>query len=124
MTFFPRLASIFAAALVTPLTAAPWNGHGGDPQHSAIAAGPSQPFATVRWTTPVDDSEPSEPILIHYGSPIITQANTVVVPVRAADSSFRLEAHSGINGSLLWSTPTDFVTAPSTVAGCRVFHPR
>ena len=63
--------------------------------------------------TPVDESNPTEPIYIHYGSPIITGANTVLVPVRTAAGGYRLEARQGASGSLLWGTPTDFVNAPS-----------
>ena len=63
--------------------------------------------------TPVDESNPTEPIYIHYGSPVITGANTVLVPVRTATGGYRLEARQGTNGSLLWGTPTDFVNAPS-----------
>lgn len=93
---------------------AAWLGHGGDPQHTAVSSVPSQSLDGIRWSTSVDDTLPSEPILIHYGSPMITAQNTVIVPVRATSTSFRLEARDGISGSLLWSQPTDFLTAPSS----------
>jgi hypothetical protein len=61
----------------------------------------------------VDDNAPSAPILIHYGSPVITGDNTVLLPVREASNGFRIDARNGADGSLLWSTPTNFATAPS-----------
>jgi hypothetical protein len=90
-----------------------WLGHAGDPQHTAVTQVPSLPFGGVRWTARVDDTIVSPPILIHYGSPVITESNTVLVPVRGLNDAYRVEARLGFDGSLLWSAPTDFVTAPS-----------
>jgi hypothetical protein len=106
-------AMLAGCALWPWRVAAQWNGHASDPQHTALSSVPTQPLNGIRWTTPVDESAASEPILIHYGSPVITQSNTVVVPVREADGGYRLEARRGSDGSLLWNAPTDFVNAPS-----------
>jgi hypothetical protein len=100
-----------------------WNGHAGDPQHTAISAVQTQPLNGIRWSTPVDLNNPSEPILIHYGSPVITQANTVVVPVRGAGGAYSIEARSGIDGALLWNRPTPFLNAPSTGGWVPSFSP-
>lgn len=104
-----------AALLVSfaPLALAQWNEHGGDPQHTAISTVPTLPLNGIRWQTKVDESDPQEPILIHYGSPVITAANTVLVPVRTATGSYRIEARSGSTGAELWERATDFVNAPS-----------
>jgi hypothetical protein len=112
-----------ASLLITNTHAGPWNGHGGDPQHSAISSVPSLPLNGIRWMASVDDNLPSEPILIHYGSPIITAANTVVLPVRGPGNSFRLDARNGADGSLLWSTPTNFAPAPSNGSWVPSFSP-
>src|SRR6059058_2449562 len=77
---------------------AQWSGYAGNPQHTAISTVASQSLGAIRWSTPVDESNPSSPIHIHYGSPLITAGNTVVVPVREADGSFRIDARRGSDG--------------------------
>ena len=49
-------------------------------------------------------------LLIHYGSPVITARNTVIVPVKTgASGGFRLEARSGVDGAALWSATSDYI---------------
>ncbi len=48
-------------------------------------------------------------MLTHYGSPMITRSNTVLVPVKTgATSGFRIEAHKGSTGTLIWQLTTDY----------------
>lgn len=103
---------LLLALLPAPLFAQ-WNQHAGDAQHTGITTVPSLSLDSIRWSTPVDENTLGDPIYIHYGSPVATAANTIVVPVRAAGGAFRLDARNGADGSLLWSSPTDFLTAPS-----------
>jgi len=66
---------------------------------------------TIRWQTPVDlNPQYSGSILYtHYGSPLITSKNLVLVPVKTgAKGDFRLEAHQGTNGKLVWSINSDY----------------
>lgn len=91
-----------------------WPGHAHDSQHTAISSVAAQPLDKIHWSVPVDltpnvqDGE----ILIHYGSPVITPANTVIVPVKTGTNSFRVEAHNGATGALIWSLNTNY-KAPS-----------
>jgi hypothetical protein len=48
-------------------------------------------------------------LYIHYGTPVITAANTVILPVKTgATGSFKVEAHSASNGALLWTQSSDY----------------
>ena len=78
----------------------------------------------VRWSTPVDESAVTEPIYIHYGSPIVTAANMVLVPVRASGGGYCLDARRSSDGTLLWETMTDYVNAPSNAGWVPSFSPR
>jgi hypothetical protein len=90
-----------------------WRTHSHDAQHSADAGVASLYPQTIRWKTPVDlDPQYASGgvLYTHYGSPVITTKNTVLVPVKtAAYGSFRLEAHSGATGALLWLINSDYV---------------
>ncbi|TFW32693.1 hypothetical protein [Massilia horti] len=89
-----------------------WLGFGGDAQHSAITQVATQPLARIRWKTAVDTAPQYNDhgyLFVHYGSPVITAANTVIVPVkRAAQELYRVEARSGTDGALLWSVDSDY----------------
>lgn len=48
-------------------------------------------------------------LYIHYGTPVITAANTVILPVKTgATDGFKVEAHTASNGALLWTLPSDY----------------
>jgi len=92
-----------------------WRGFAGDPQHTALSTVAAQSLDGIRWQTPVDlDPQYSgTSLLIHYGSPVVTTANTVIVPVKVGSSGgFRVEAHNGSDGALLWKAPSDYLLPP------------
>lgn len=94
---------------------APWNNYAHDPQHTAISATSSQALTRIFWQTPVDlDPQYSgDELFIHYGSPLITSGNTILVPVKTgATGGFRIEARRGFDGSLIWSLPSDYILPP------------
>jgi len=72
-------------------------------------------------------------LLTHYGSPVISSTNTVLVPVKAGSQGpFRFEARSGSNGALMWSADSDYLVPPhnwfpsynlTLTAGGRVYAP-
>ena len=91
--------------------ALPWRGHGHDPQHTAISRVASKPVQRILWQTPVDlDPQYSGNVLyIHYGSPLVTRQNTVMVPVKTGmNDGFRIEARAGADGVLKWSADSDY----------------
>ncbi len=92
-----------------------WSSFGRDQHHTALSLSPSQPLNGLHWSTPVDLNPQLSggELLIHYGSPLVTAQNTVIVPVKTgATSGFRVEAHSAVNGTLQWSLPSDYVLPP------------
>jgi len=88
-----------------------WSNFAHDAQHTGQSAVASQPLKRIRWQTPVDlnPQYSGGELLIHYGSPLVTAANTVIVPVKTgATGGFRVEAHNGADGSLVWSMPSAY----------------
>jgi hypothetical protein len=89
-----------------------WSSYAHDPQHTAISDVPAQPLTGIRWQTPVDLAVASAGT--HYGSPLVTQANTVIVPVKTGDTDgYEVEGFDGGTGALKWTVTTDY-SAPSS----------
>lgn len=97
-----------------PTVAAAWLSYGGDAQHTAQSSVKTQALNRIVWQTPVDVAPQYSSqgyLLVHYGSPVITLKNTVVVPVkRGVTDSFRVEARLGATSALVWSVDSDFVS--------------
>ena len=95
-----------------------WACYGGSAQHRSIAPASAQPLNRVLWSTPVDlDPQygPEGILYAHYGSPVITAKNTILVPVKkGAYDGFRIEARNGSNGALLYNIETDYSTVSAS----------
>lgn len=121
-TFLSRCVRSSLAVLALSLCAsyataqAPvWDGYARDQQHSALSTIPSQPLSRILWQTPVDlnPQYSGNELLIHYGSPSVTAANTVIVPVKTgANDGFEIKGINGNDGSLLWTQTTDYTLPP------------
>ncbi len=88
-----------------------WYGYGRDAQHSAQVSVTPQPLTRVHWSIPVDLSPQYSggDLLIHYGSMVITETNTAIIPVKTgAADGFRVEARNGASGALLWQAASDY----------------
>jgi hypothetical protein len=100
----------------TLLTTSAWQGYASNAQHTALSAVASNSLQSILWHTPVDlnpQHTSSGDLLIHYGSPSITAANTVLVPVKTgAASGFEVRAFSGKTGTLEWTVTTDYSLMP------------
>ncbi len=89
-----------------------WVSFGGNVQHTALSVVATQPFTKIQWQTPVDlDAEyRNGDLLSHYGSPVISERNTVVVPLKTGRTGgFKVQGRSGTAGALLWSLDSDYV---------------
>jgi hypothetical protein len=102
--------------LSPPVNGPAWTAFGGDPQHTSVAQITTQDLSRIRWRTAVDMAPQYSPqgyLLVHYGPPVITSRNTVIVPVkRGAANDYAVEAHAGYDGSRLWSMASDYVMPP------------
>ena len=89
-----------------------WTGFAADAQHTGVAAASPQPLDSVHWQVRVDHHPQyagGEGPFSHYGSPMITSTNTVVVPTRiGARKGFELRAYDGVNGHRTWRLPTHY----------------
>ncbi|MBL8524946.1 MAG: hypothetical protein JNN20_14745 [Betaproteobacteria bacterium] len=108
------IASVRAriGALLSPVSGASWPGFGRDTQHTGLSSVAAQSLDRIRWSTPVDLAPQYSGTLLfaHYGPPVITPRNTVLLPVKTGPSGgFRFEARSGANGSLLWTQSSDYI---------------
>jgi hypothetical protein len=132
----PTPSRLVRPTTISPLDGMPsWNSYAHDAQHTALADVASLSLNDgIRWRVPVDLSPPAG-LGIHYGSPVITSNNTVIVSVKTApdyNAGWRLEAHSGADGHLMWTQttsysppPYDWVPSYSAVltAGGRLYYP-
>jgi hypothetical protein len=93
-----------------------WPGYAGGPQHNAVSNVASQFPQKILWSTPVDLNPQNQfgVLNIHYGSPLVTEKNTVIVPVKTgAVQGFRVEAHKGSDGTLVWQLDSDYTLPPT-----------
>jgi hypothetical protein len=113
VVLLPSIALLLMA--FAPRVEAAWSMHAGNAQHTALAAVPTQPLQEIHWQMPVDlqPQYTGTNLLIHYGSPLVTESNTVLVPVKVGVAdTFRVEARRGSDGQLLWQLDTDYELPP------------
>lgn len=117
--FFAIPGSLFAQALNIP-----WSGYAHDAQHTAISGSASQSLIKKHWWTPVDTTSPGGTIYIHYASPMITAANTALVPVKTTAGSsvaFMIRAFAaGVSGnspSPIYTLTSDYTLPPPNGQG-------
>jgi hypothetical protein len=79
---------------------------GGNAQHTSNYTVPAQNLNTIKWSTIIDFNNVSP---AHYGSPLITAGNTVLVPVKIANDGFRVDGFNGNNGAPKYVIPTDYI---------------
>jgi len=104
-----------AFALAQGAAAASWQGHAGNAQHTAIATPPAQSISRIHWKTPIDLDPQivNGELKIHYGSPLITPADTVIIPVKTGKAGgYRIEAHDHATGTVLWTLTSGYQPPP------------
>lgn len=89
----------------------PWLGYGANAQHTARSRYAAQHLTRIKWHTPVDIAPQVQfgDLLIHYGSPMVTSHNTIIIPVKTGQyDGFKIEARKTTDGSLLWTQSTSY----------------
>jgi hypothetical protein len=113
----PRIHEQFPLDPAPAVGGPAWPGFAGNAQHSALSAGPSQDLGQIVWRKRIDFNPPYQgdgSLPVHYGSPVITDQNTVVLPIKVGFAGiFNIEARSGGNGALIWSYDSDYRLPPS-----------
>jgi len=103
---------------VVPVDGPAWAGFAGDAQHTALGREnvAAQTLRGFYWYSAIDlapQLNGSGALLTHYGSPVITRSNVVIVPVKlGANGGFRVDAKVGATGDPLWSLGTDYILPP------------
>lgn len=82
-------------------------GFGGNSQHTSVYSTAAQELAAMRWSTTIDLNDSAA--FAHYGSPLITASNTVLVPVKTANNGFRVDAFDGNAGAAKYSLSSDYI---------------
>jgi hypothetical protein len=104
---------IFAFAQTA--VAAPWQGHGENPQHTAVAIPAAQNINRILWKTPIDLDPQIEngALKIHYGSPLITAGNTVIIAVKTGRvGGYKVQARNHATGKVLWTLASGYQPPP------------
>src|SRR6185295_9830365 len=79
----------------------------GNAQHTAVYEPAAQDLNAIRWSTAIDLN--TSGAFAHFGGPLITPANTLVVPVKSALDDFRIDVFDAANGRAKYSLATDYV---------------
>jgi hypothetical protein len=92
-----------------------WYGYARDAQHSdlgltlALGGVAGQNLGQIVWETSVDLA-PATNTASHYGSPMITSKNTVLIPVKTTlAGGFQMKALQGANGQPVWNISSDYI---------------
>jgi len=78
----------------------------GNSQHTAYYVAPAQHLQRARWIATNDITTGG---FAHYGAPLITPANTVLLPVNISGSGFRIDALDGATGRIKYTLTNDYV---------------
>src|SRR5678815_2604237 len=80
---------------------------GGNAQHTGIFSAPAQNLNLIRWQADIDQNNTGG--LVHYGSPVVTPANTVLFPVKTATDGFRVLGYNGNTGFPKYTLTGDYI---------------
>jgi len=107
----PRLLTVSVVLCLSIFTSGPALGQsltfGGNAQHTSSYGPPAQNLNVLKWSTSIDFNNSGA--FAHYGSPLVTESNTVLVPVRTATDGFRVDAFNAVTASPKYTVATDYI---------------
>jgi len=80
---------------------------GGNAQHTSSYVPSAQNLNALKWSTTIDLNNTG--VFAHYGSPLVTASNTVLVPVKTATNGFRVDAFNGATAATKYTVATDYI---------------
>jgi hypothetical protein len=90
------------------LLSATWNNFGGNAQHTDVSQVAAQPLNHLLWSTPLDLAPWGA---VHYGDPVFTPGNTVIVPIKVTwsaqdqnEQNFYLAGLNDVTGAVEWTS--------------------
>jgi hypothetical protein len=98
------LLCLFVLPTVRVLAQAPT--FGGNAQHTSMYAAPAQSLNQFKLQATIDFNPGA---LVHYGAPLVTAGNTLVVPVKTAGDGFQVRAFNGPTGAPKYTLTTDYI---------------
>jgi hypothetical protein len=109
LLILPLLTFLFAANLTRggAILADQVGTFAGNAQHTANYPGPAQDLNVIRWQAVNDGTSSSA--LAHYGSPVVTAANTVLVPTKNSSGGYQVDAYEGSSGAHKYTLTSDYV---------------
>ena len=78
----------------------------GNAQHTGVFTPPATNLNVLKWQTDIDLNVTG---LSHYGSPVVSANNTVIVPVKISATGFRVDAFNGSTGAFKYTLATDYI---------------
>lgn len=107
--------SLFAAGLFVGLLSlvvgqanAQVTSFGGNAQHTSLySTHAAQHINSIHWQASIDFN--NEAGFTHYGAPLVTAANTVLVPQKTNVDGFQVSAFSGADGTFKYTLDSDWV---------------
>lgn len=82
-----------------------------NPQHTQGSATPAQRMNRITWSTQINENLTGG--YAHYGQPLVTSGNTVIIMVRTNTNGYDLVAYDGATGAQKYRLTTGYVTPTS-----------
>lgn len=83
-----------------------------NPQHTQHSSNPAQRMNRIKWSTQINENLTGG--AAHYGQPLVTLGNTVIIMVRTSSNGYDLVGYDGSTGVQKYRLTTGYVT-PSSV---------
>jgi hypothetical protein len=93
----------------------------GNPQHTAVYPVRAQHMNRVLWSNSVDVTHSFSSS--HYGAPLITASNTIIVPTVASSTAYSIKAYEGGTGRLKYTLTNDYRLLGAPLTWRPVYQP-